>query len=140
MDFQTAVRTCLQNKYASFSGRAGRPEFWWFVLFGIIARIVAIILDRILFGGNSVHVDTATGSMSMSYNPGYIGLLVALALLVPSIAVGSRRMHDIGKSGWWQLIGIIPVIGWILVIYWFAQPSQGPNAYGTAPDAASSFA
>jgi uncharacterized membrane protein YhaH (DUF805 family) len=64
----------------------------------------------------------------------WIVSLIGLALLVPSIAVGSRRLHDIGKSGWLQLLCFIPVIGWILLIYWFAQPGQAEsNQYGAPP-------
>jgi uncharacterized membrane protein YhaH (DUF805 family) len=110
MDFMTAVRTCLQ-KYADFEGRAARPEFWWFVLFGLIVSTVGEAVFR--------H---------------WIMALVNLALFVPTIAAGSRRLHDIGKSGWLQLLGIIPVIGWAILIYWAAQPGQpGANEYGHPP-------
>jgi uncharacterized membrane protein YhaH (DUF805 family) len=133
MDFVSAVKTCLK-KYATFTGRAARPEFWWFVLFGIIARAVANIIDRILFGAATVHVDAGNGSVTMHYGPGYVAMLVGLALIVPSLAVGARRLHDIDRSGWWQLLLLIPIIGWLILIYWFVQPSQGPNSYGEGPE------
>jgi uncharacterized membrane protein YhaH (DUF805 family) len=133
MDFVSAVKTCL-NKYATFTGRAARPEFWWFVLFGIIARAVANIIDRILFGAATVHVDAGNGSVTMHYGPGYVAMLVGLALIVPSLAVGARRLHDIDRSGWWQLLLLIPIIGWLILIYWFVQPSQGPNSHGEGPE------
>jgi uncharacterized membrane protein YhaH (DUF805 family) len=108
-DIQKAVRTCL-TKYADFNGRAARPEFWWFVLAQVV---VSVILNMIvpLLGG-----------------------LFSLAMLIPSLAAGSRRLHDIGKTGWLQLLGFIPVIGWILLIYWCAQPGEAAaNQYGTPP-------
>jgi len=110
MDFKQAVLRCLRDKYADFNGRASRPEFWWFVLATVIVSLVLNILHLSI-----------------------IGLLVNLALIVPSFAVGARRLHDIGKSGWFQLVWLIPFIGWILLIYWLVQPSAGPNAYGEGP-------
>lgn len=109
-DIQKAVRTCL-TKYADFNGRAARPEFWWFVLAQIV---VSFILNMVL---------------------PVLGMLFSLAVLVPSLAAGSRRLHDIGKSGWLQLLGFIPVIGWVLLIYWAAQPGDAAaNQYGPPPD------
>ena len=117
MDFKQAVLRCLRDKYADFNGRASRPEFWWFVLATVIVSLVLNILHLSI-----------------------IGLLVNLALIVPSFAVGARRLHDIGKSGWFQLVWLIPFIGWILLIYWLVQPSAGPNAYGEGPAVADAAA
>lgn len=109
MDIKQAVTTCLR-KYADFNGRAGRPEFWWFALFTMLVSLVAsVFLAR------------------------WFGQLANLVLLLPSIAVGTRRLHDIGKSGWFQLVWLVPLVGWILLIYWFAQPSAGANAWGDGP-------
>ena len=110
MDFKQAVLRCVRDKYAEFNGRAGRSEFWWFALACFLVGLVFSIL----------HLDI-------------IGMLVNLALLIPSLAVGARRLHDIGKSGWFQLIWLIPLIGWIVMIYWLVQPSAGPNEYGEGP-------
>ena len=110
MDFVAAVKACL-TKYATFGGRASRPEFWWFALFTVVVGLVTSMFSSML------------------------NALASLALLVPSIAVGTRRLHDIGKSGWLQLLWLIPVIGWILLIYWAVQPSGPANAYGSGPDA-----
>jgi uncharacterized membrane protein YhaH (DUF805 family) len=107
-DFQKAVKTCL-NKYANFNGRAARPEFWWFFLFQVAIYFVASLVHGLLY------------------------LLAFLALLLPSVAVGVRRMHDIGKSGWFLLLGLIPFVGLVL-LYFAAQPGQpGDNAYGPQP-------
>jgi uncharacterized membrane protein YhaH (DUF805 family) len=111
MDFATAVRTVVMQKYANFSGRAIRSEYWWFVLAYIVAYLVVAIVDYVL----GVQLLTA---------------ILSLALLIPSIAVGVRRLHDLDKSGWWLLLGLIPLVGLIL-IYWFAQPgTPGPNRFG----------
>jgi uncharacterized membrane protein YhaH (DUF805 family) len=132
MDFQTSIRTCLQ-KYATFTGRARRSEFWWFVLFGILVNIAASIVDSILFGHSSYSGMMGGGGMHMGYDGGIIGSIASLALLLPNLAVGARRLHDIGRSGWWMLIALIPVIGWILLIVWYARQSDaGENAFGPA--------
>lgn len=107
-DVQKAVKTCL-GKYADFNGRAARPEFWWFMLAQILVLLIAGMVHNLLEA------------------------LVSLALLLPGLAVGARRLHDIGKSGWLQLLWLVPVIGWAILIYWAAQPSAaGENAYGSA--------
>lgn len=112
------------RQYADFTGRARRTEFWMFVLFSVIISIVLRLIDYAIFGNSS--------------SGGPLGLLYSLAVLLPSIAVSARRLHDIGRSGWWQLIGIIPIIGWILVIVWFATPGRAePNQWGPNPKAES---
>jgi uncharacterized membrane protein YhaH (DUF805 family) len=119
MGFTDAVRICLQ-KYADFSGRGRRPEYWYFALFNLLVGIAAGILDAIL----GTDFDSRSGS-------GLISLLATLALLLPSLAAGVRRLHDTSRSGWWILIGLIPIIGWILLIYWDVQPGQPEsNQYG----------
>ena len=108
-DIQKAVKACL-TKYADFSGRAARPEFWWFILAQVVVSLVLNMIFPLL------------------------GMLFSLAVLVPTLAAGSRRLHDIGKSGWLQLLGFIPVIGWAILIYWGAQPGDaGANQYGQPP-------
>lgn len=114
MDFATAVKTVLVQKYAKFDGRAMRSEYWWFVLFSFIASLVLAIIDWVL-------------GVQLLQN------IYSLAVLIPSLAVGARRLHDIGKSGWWQLIALT-VIGILLLIYWYVQPSDpNSNTYGPPP-------
>ncbi len=116
MSFTESVTTCFR-KYVTFSGRAPRSEFWWFVLFMII-----------IFGGGEGFKLT-TGSI---FNVRIDGILSVIFLL-PSIAVATRRLHDTGKSGWWQLISFTG-IGWIFLIIWYAQKGEkGKNKYGPAP-------
>lgn len=105
------------KKYAVFSGRARRTEFWMFVLFNFI---IAIVL----------------GGVDVMLGLGFLGALYALATIVPSLAVGARRLHDIGKTGWWQLVGLVPLIGLIILIVFFVMDSNpGDNQYGPNPKA-----
>src|SRR3954452_5168530 len=99
MSFQDAVRTCLQ-KYVTFSGRARRSELWFFVLFNVIVSIVASIIDTI------IGTRYSTGSALAQPPP-------PPALLLPTRAVGARRLHDTSRSAWWLLVGLVPIIGWI---------------------------
>jgi uncharacterized membrane protein YhaH (DUF805 family) len=113
MTFSEAVRYCLNN-YVTFSGRADRPQYWWFVLFNILVGIVAGIIDWILFGP-----DTRI-----------ISALAGLALVLPTLAVAVRRLHDMDHTGWWVLIGITG-IGAIVLIIWFCfRGTDGPNRFG----------
>lgn len=120
-DFLEAVK-----KYAQFTGRSDRKEFWYFVLLYIGLSIVASILDSIAFGGTPSSFGVASSPVSS---------LVWLALLIPYLAVGFRRLHDINKTAWWLLLGLIPVIGAIILIIWFAKKGDpDENQYGPAPD------
>jgi uncharacterized membrane protein YhaH (DUF805 family) len=113
---QEAFRRAFAN-YANFHGRANRGEYWWWVLATFLIGAGLGIIDRALFGA-----DTSVTLLSG---------LWSLATLLPSLAVGARRLHDIDKSGWWQLIWLIPVVGWILLIVWFAQRGEDhPNRFG----------
>ena len=122
MSFQDAVRICLQRKYADFNGRARRSEYWFFILFTAIVGAVAGTLDAIF------------GLRSGTYGgTGPIQGILQLALLVPTLAVGARRLHDTGRSGWWQLIGLVPIVGWIVLIVFFVQDSHPANQHGPNP-------
>ena len=105
------------KKYAVFSGRARRAEYWYFVLFNIIVSIILSIVSSIIH-------DKA----------GIISTIYMLAVIIPSLAVGARRLHDTGKSGWWQLISLIPIIGGIwLIVLLATNGTPGSNEYGTNP-------
>lgn len=109
MTFVDSIKTCF-SKYADFNGRAARSEYWWFALF-----IVA-------------------GGFAISLISDMLGTLFYLGTLVPSIAAAARRLHDTDKSGWLQLIALIPVLGWIAIIYLLVQPAKEPNRFGATPD------
>jgi uncharacterized membrane protein YhaH (DUF805 family) len=107
----------VMKNYFNVTGRARRTEYWMYFLIYIVIVIVAGILDALV-------------------GAGLIGGLVALAHLIPSITVGVRRLHDIGKSGWWLLIALIPLIGWIIAIYWAVKEGDPQdNLYGPNPKA-----
>jgi uncharacterized membrane protein YhaH (DUF805 family) len=110
------------EKYADFEGRAPRAEYWWFALGEFILLAIAMIVDSIVgtdFGG-------------LGY--GFVYCAVALALLIPAIAVGVRRLHDTNRSGWWLLIALIPFIGAIvLIVFLVSEGTAGENDYGHNP-------
>jgi uncharacterized membrane protein YhaH (DUF805 family) len=113
MGFGEAISTCFQ-KYAVFSGRAIRSEYWFFVLFEILVLVALSIVDGLVFG-----------------TPGLLSSIGSLALFLPALAVGVRRLHDIDKSGWWILIGLIPLVGPIVLIVFFVQQgTPGANRFG----------
>ena len=122
MSFQEAVQTVF-SKYATFEGRARRSEYWYFMLFVCCVNVVIRILAMIV-GDSNVLATVLAG----------ISTVFSLGILVPQIAVAVRRLHDIGRSGWFYLIGLIPLIGWIFMIVWFCTDSQpGDNQYGPNP-------
>jgi len=125
MNFVDAVRSGFNN-YANFSGRALRSEYWWWVVFVWIAGVVARILDSVL--GLSIYQTTASG---FEQSAGPIAAIVGLALIIPGLAVLVRRLHDTDHSGWWFWLAIIPIIGWIVLIFFLASAgTPGPNRYG----------
>ena len=111
MDFKQAVTTCF-SKYATFSGRATRPEYWWFFLFGILGSIAASILDGLFFGAATLAADVTETTASFSaISDGPIGAIFSLAIVLPSLSVGWRRMHDTGRSGLYLLYPLLVMIG-----------------------------
>jgi uncharacterized membrane protein YhaH (DUF805 family) len=108
------------RKYTVFEGRARRAEYWWFVLFNIVISAAIGIVDTVLH----LRVNDA----------GLLGSLYSLAVLIPSIAVAIRRLHDTNRSGWWLFLVFVPLIGGIVVIVWLAtEGTPGPNQYGPDP-------
>lgn len=106
MTFIDSIRTCF-SKYADFNGRAGRPEFWWWTLFTFLVSMAMGIVSDMLSG------------------------LFSLAVLLPSLAVGARRLHDTDRSAWFLLLWFIPVIGWLILLYWAIQEGKEPNRYSS---------
>ncbi len=107
MTFGESISTCFK-KYATFDGRATRSEYWWFFLFTFLVSVALGIVSEMLSG------------------------LFTLAVLLPSLAVGARRLHDIDKSGWFLLVWFIPIIGWIIMIVWAIQEGKEPNRFSSA--------
>jgi uncharacterized membrane protein YhaH (DUF805 family) len=113
------------RKYAVFEGRAQRKEYWFFVLFSVLISIGLTIID------------TTTGLFDAKAGIGLLSGIYSLAVLIPSIAVGVRRLHDTNRSGWWLLISFIPLIGTIVLIVFLATDSKPEaNQYGPNPKSA----
>lgn len=113
------------RKYAVFTGRARRKEYWFFLLFNIIIFFILSLIDNML------------GTFNAQTGVGVLGSIYWLAILIPSIAVGIRRLHDTGRSGWWLLLVFIPVIGSLILLVLMLLNSQpGTNAYGANPKGA----
>lgn len=107
------------KQYAVFSGRARRTEYWMFVLCNIIVMLLLGMVDKLIGGDNEL-----------------ISSIYSLAVLLPSLAVAARRLHDTDRSGWWLLIGLIPIIGTLVLIYFMVcNGQQGPNRFGDDPKA-----
>jgi len=108
------------KKYAEFDERARRKEFWMFALFNILITIVLNIIDSVVVMG-------ITGGIPV------LGLLYGLAVLVPNIAVAVRRLHDTNRSGWFILLGLIPCVGLILIVFFIEDGTKGSNKFGSDP-------
>lgn len=122
MDFVTAVKTCLGRQYATFSGRARRSEFWFFSLFLTLLMAVAAVLDA---------------SLNATEGRGPVSAIAGLLTVIPALAVTVRRLHDIGRSGWWLLVTLVPLIGFVLLLIWeIRRGDAGDNRFGPSPLAA----
>jgi len=120
MSFADAVSSVLRQ-YATFGGRARRAEYWWFILFTALVSVVASTIDAVL------------GTMTQT-GLGLIGTVVSLALLLPSLAVTVRRLHDTDRSGWWVLAFLIPIAGFVLwLVFMLSDSNPQPNRWGPSP-------
>lgn len=110
------------KQYAVFSGRARRTEYWMFVLCNVIVMLLLGMVDKLIGGDNEL-----------------ISSIYSLAVLLPSLAVAARRLHDTDRSAWWLLLGLIPIIGTLVLIYFMVcNGQQGPNRFGDDPKASPS--
>ena len=135
MGFKEAIETVLKQKYATFSGRASRSEYWWFVLF---IMIVALVLSGIMMMG----MNFTTGEMGAlaMIAAGLLGIFY-LGVLIPSIAVAVRRLHDRNMSGWWYLgfiaLSFIPFVGFVasiaMLVIFCLKGTDGDNRFGPDP-------
>ena len=118
----------IKNRYAKFDGRATRSEYWYFILFYFILALIVSLVDILV-------INPMLGlTPEQAQQGGILQIIVGLGLLIPTLALTIRRLHDIGKSGWWFLIALIPIIGALALIYFYVQDSQvGSNLYGENP-------
>ena len=124
MNLQTAIRTVF-GKYATFSGRAARSEFWYWVLFIVLVSVALSMVDGAV-------IAPMTGQEAFAPEAGQpLQLLFNLATLLPTLAVTVRRLHDTDRSGWWILLGLIPIIGNLILLWWYIQAgTEGDNEFG----------
>ena len=134
MSFPDAVRTCF-SKYATFEGRAKRSEFWWWIVFQLIVVAVPLLIGAMFLAlavpsgnGDPNGAMVALGGIFYA-----IGGIASLALIVPTYAVGCRRLHDRGQSGWLQLLVLVPCGNIALIVLWALEGSTVDNAYGPVP-------
>jgi uncharacterized membrane protein YhaH (DUF805 family) len=125
VDFPEAVKLGFQ-RYIDFSGRSSRAEYWWFTLFIVLVAVIVTAVDTVVLGTDLRDI-------------GLLSTVWDLATLIPSLAIGVRRLHDIDKSGWWILLWFVLVIGWIVLIVWaIERGDKGTNKYGPDPRQATS--
>jgi len=124
------VKQCVTTKYASFSGRASRKEYWGFIFFYISLFFFIVIADTI---GGGFERD-ATGDLLMSVWAATLIAILYILLLIPSLAVFVRRLHDTDHSAWWLFIALIPIIGSIVILYFLViKGTDGSNRFGVDP-------
>jgi uncharacterized membrane protein YhaH (DUF805 family) len=120
MNFGDSIKSGF-NRYFDFSTRSSRSEYWWWYLFNMISTYAFVFL-----GGALVNMGFEAGALLFG--------LWGLAMLIPTLAVAVRRLHDTDRSGWWLLIGLVPLIGWIVLIIWYvSRGTEGDNEYGPDP-------
>jgi uncharacterized membrane protein YhaH (DUF805 family) len=132
MNMMQSVQSVYGN-YVTFSRRAARSEYWWYFLFSIIVSILLGIIETRLGLGEGV-VTSGNGTFSANYSGGILSGIWALGNLLPSLAVGVRRLHDTDRSGWWLLIVFVPLVGLIVLLVFFCgRGTSGPNRFGRDP-------
>ena len=128
MSFVDSMKTVLSLKFTEFDGRASRSEYWWFFLFTFTCGFLFSIVDIAFL----IIADISFDSVLWSFSP--LTTLFQLIILIPSLAVTVRRFHDIGRSGWWVFIVLVPCVGLVLYLVWLIQDGEPhDNMYGAVP-------
>jgi len=133
--FTASIRTCL-SKYADFNGRASRPEFWWFFLFTALASLVLTIPLYVLIFLLAAASESASGTGVLTVLIivwSLVIVAVSIALLIPLLAAGGRRLHDYGQTAWLLLLYFIPCGNIALIVLWALDGTPGDNPYGPPP-------
>ncbi len=121
------------KNYVTFKGRARRKEYWFFILFNVIISIALTLLDSLLFGETSIDNVGILHTVNID-NASILSTIYSLAIFLPSLAVSVRRLHDTGRTGWWLLIALIPLVGAIVLLIFMVQDSKpGTNQFGANP-------
>ncbi|WP_410004211.1 DUF805 domain-containing protein [Bartonella sp. HY328] len=138
MEFKTAIYTCLRLKYADFNSRASRSEYWWFTLFNLISLAVMVIISAIL--ASLISSSEPDSTRYITFLPS-VWFIWFLAIIIPSLAVSVRRLHDVNRSGWWilfyftfQMLPLIGVVFTIIYLILLCKPGHAaPNRFGNNP-------
>jgi len=127
MNMMEATKACF-SKYFQFSGRARRAEYWWFALFVVVVGAVLEFVDALMFPATALIFGAAMSEV------GILSTAWGLATLIPSFSASMRRLHDTDRSGWWQLLWLIPIAGWIILLVWMcSKGTKGTNRFGADP-------
>ena len=133
MNFVGAIKSALLNSF-DFSGRATRLEFWAFIVFALVAGNLITVVERALFYPGEIPEAGPLFAVGLSIFLGPVASLSAAMMVIPWVSVSARRLHDIGRSGFWIYFGFIPPIGWLFMLIWRAREGDaGDNAYGPPP-------
>ena len=131
MSFKESLSICLKQKYATISGRATRAEYWWFTSFAYIWYLAMYILSVVMMF--NLYRGSGTLILGLLLADGLMGIVSAL-LFVPSVCVGVRRLHDIGRSGWWILLSCAPIAHWVIFVFALMPSQPTANEYGDNPN------
>lgn len=130
MDFLHAVQSAFQ-RYFDFTGRSSRSEFWYFILFGFLVGSLLSFLDSVMFFSSEL---PEAGPLPLHRFYGPLTILFMAGMVIPWLSVSTRRLHDIGRDGWWILFGFVPPIGWLFMMVWLTRDSAPEdNEYGHDP-------
>lgn len=123
----------------NFQGRARRSEYWRFALASFLISFVLTIIDQVVFKGSATAAvgpsDSFAAGFAAGSNIGPLRSIYSLLVLIPTLAVSFRRLHDIGKSAWWLLLWIVPILGWGFLLYFLTKDSEADNKFGANPKA-----
>jgi uncharacterized membrane protein YhaH (DUF805 family) len=127
MTFLKSIKTCLTDKYFTFSGRASRSEYWWFIF---LIFLIFLPYNIVFMQNIEIYLSGQAPQSTLEDVTSFLSLL----FVIPAVSVSARRLHDINRSGWRLFLFGIPLIGWILSLYWMTQKgTPGPNRFGEDP-------
>ncbi|MBO6505194.1 MAG: DUF805 domain-containing protein [Kordiimonadaceae bacterium] len=133
MDVIDAVKSAFQ-RYFDFQGRSRRAEFWYFIAFGVAGLCILPFFDGLLFDTSAPPEAGPWSSFGFNVRHGPLSILFIAVMFIPWVSVSARRLHDIGRNGWWILFGFVPPIGWLFMLIWLTRDSlPEENEYGTDP-------
>lgn len=134
MDPVTAIKSAFHN-YLNFNGRASRAEFWWFMAFALVLGNIIMVLEGVVFHSGELPEAGPLFAVGVSIFMGPIASAYTLLMIIPWLSVSARRLHDVGRSGFWIYFGFVPPFGWLFMMIWLMREGEaGGNSYGEAPE------